>query len=384
MDAIKEYMRWRKFPRDLTVRMRRYYEYFYERKTAFDEGGILDGLTPPLRLEVVRHLLRETIGKIPLFKQTLDVSFQLEIFPLFKPVSAGAREVIYSKGEPSHGLFFLLKGRAEAISCLENRVLYSVKQGQSFGESVLTGRRRAATMRAISPCEMYTISATDLQSLFCKRPREGRLMHASLVREHNRKEKMRALSLRMLMNKLAYRPSPETAEMIAALRLQLVWCRVTETLSMAMMPIQAVEDDAEERTLSEKILEETIVPPGVQTPGGTPASPGTLLRQQNTATGSGSVIGISPVRITAAPATVDRHAAPLSETHQKQPSGVVTPPNRQALPDPPPLSLKRVADLQSDMKKLLKMVGDMQEQLPPRLPASARPANGEVASELLL
>ena len=30
MEAIKEYMRWRRLPRELTIRMRRYYEYFYE------------------------------------------------------------------------------------------------------------------------------------------------------------------------------------------------------------------------------------------------------------------------------------------------------------------------------------------------------------------
>ena len=63
-------------------------------------------------------------------------------------------------------------------------MLYALRQGQSFGESVLTGRRRASTVRANTACEMYTISAEDLQDLFSRRPREGRLMHASLLREH--------------------------------------------------------------------------------------------------------------------------------------------------------------------------------------------------------
>jgi CRP-like cAMP-binding protein len=338
MDGIKEYMRWRKFPRELTVRIRRYYEYFYERKTAFDEASILDGLTPPLRLEVVHHILRETIGRIPLFKQTLDISFQLEIFPLFQPMSAVTRETVFSKGEPSHGLFFLLKGRAEAISAIESRVLYNVKAGQSFGESVLTGRRRASTIRAITPCEMYTVSRASLHELFNKRPREGRLMHAALLREHVRKEKMRALSLRMLMNKLAYNPTQEVIELIAALRLQLYWTKVTESISLEMMPMQGKGEVDEEkpRPLSEQILDQILVPLPAS---GTSALTSPVL---NTLRNTSSKPGTAP-------------SSPLRDAAK---------PSQQQNPfQQNPLSLKRVADLQADMKKLLTMVGDMQSQL---------------------
>ena len=61
MDEVKEYMRWRKLPRDLVIRLRRYYTYYYSRKTAFDEEAILRDLTPVLRFEVVKHSLRESI-----------------------------------------------------------------------------------------------------------------------------------------------------------------------------------------------------------------------------------------------------------------------------------------------------------------------------------
>ena len=51
------------------------------------------------------HTLKDTIGRIPLFKQTCDPFFQLEVFPLFKPLSATPREIIFTRGEISHGLF---------------------------------------------------------------------------------------------------------------------------------------------------------------------------------------------------------------------------------------------------------------------------------------
>lgn len=111
MDEVKEYMRWRKLPRDLVLRLRRYYSYYYSRKTVFNEDDILRGLTPALRFEVVQHSLKETIGRIPLFAKTLDPLFQIEVFPLFKPLSAAPRELIFRKGDLSHDLYFLLKGQ---------------------------------------------------------------------------------------------------------------------------------------------------------------------------------------------------------------------------------------------------------------------------------
>ena len=102
MDEVKEYMRWRKLPRELVLRMRRYYTYYYSRKTAFNEAQILGALTPGLRFEVIEHTLKETIGKIPLFAKTLDPLFQMEVFPLLKPMAA---VVLSTQGadHPCHG-----------------------------------------------------------------------------------------------------------------------------------------------------------------------------------------------------------------------------------------------------------------------------------------
>ena len=227
MDEVKEYMRWRKLPRELVGRLRRYYSYYYSRKTAFDESAILGDLTPALRFEVVSCALKDTIGRIPLFAKYLDPLFQLEVFPLFKPVNAAPKEVIYRKGDLSLALFFLVKGQIEVISGVDGRVLYRIRNGSHFGESVLTGRRRSATHRAASSCEMFAISAEDLSELFEKHPTEGRIILEAVMREHKRKEQLRTLSLRLLINRLG-ESSPENS---AALRLQLAWNRKCDELA---------------------------------------------------------------------------------------------------------------------------------------------------------
>ena len=71
----------------------------YQKNCAFDEVELIEGLSPQLRNEVTRFVLKETLGKLPLFTEQLDSDFQLEIFPYIRPVSYVAREVIFHKGD---------------------------------------------------------------------------------------------------------------------------------------------------------------------------------------------------------------------------------------------------------------------------------------------
>ena len=48
---------------------RQYYSFFYTKRSAFDEVELLAGLSPSLRAEVTRYVLRETLGQLPIFAQ---------------------------------------------------------------------------------------------------------------------------------------------------------------------------------------------------------------------------------------------------------------------------------------------------------------------------
>jgi hypothetical protein len=67
MESVKEYVLWRSLPKDLVTRVRRYYEHYYEHTAVFDETDILKGLNPSLRVEVVDHILAESLGRLPIF-----------------------------------------------------------------------------------------------------------------------------------------------------------------------------------------------------------------------------------------------------------------------------------------------------------------------------
>ena len=49
LEAVKEYVQWRSLPKDLVIRIRRYYEHYYTRRAVFDEADILTQLNPQVR-----------------------------------------------------------------------------------------------------------------------------------------------------------------------------------------------------------------------------------------------------------------------------------------------------------------------------------------------
>ena len=76
------------------MRVKRYYEFFYSRRSAMDEDDIVGQLAPTLRRDVQTHLLSRSVACIPLFQAersycTLDV--QLEVHdpqPLTQRIAA--------------------------------------------------------------------------------------------------------------------------------------------------------------------------------------------------------------------------------------------------------------------------------------------------------
>ena len=103
-------MQWRSLPKDLVIRIRRYYEHYYTRRAVFDETDILTQLNPQLHAEVVNYILNDSLGQLPLFAK-LNPDFKLELFPLLKPISFAPGDIVYRKArqrgeeawEPSAG-----------------------------------------------------------------------------------------------------------------------------------------------------------------------------------------------------------------------------------------------------------------------------------------
>ena len=115
LDEVKEYAVARGLPKALAFRVRKHFQYFYTQRPPFDEIQLLNDCPAALRLEITHFLLAETLAKVALFKG-LDHEFLGEIFPYIRPISYDAKSTIYTKGETSRELLFLLEGEVEVMS----------------------------------------------------------------------------------------------------------------------------------------------------------------------------------------------------------------------------------------------------------------------------
>ena len=217
---------------------------------------LLEGLSPSLRSEVTRFVLKETLGKIPLFARTLDPDFQLEVFPHIVPVSYSQGEVVFRKGEASRDLMFLLSGEISILSpSVEGQVtavlqsspprevmlspngesLIELEHAGCFGESVLLGLRRPATYIAATWVETLTLAKTDLSDLLCKNKRVGVKIASTLLSSAGRRQRLNGLMAKFVINTL-----PKSSEVRAAMIVQRMWQKAMMRLSADTAPITAI------------------------------------------------------------------------------------------------------------------------------------------------
>ena len=236
-DSMKEYVEWRGLPKNLGIRVKKHVASAFQKSRGFDEAELISGLSPQLRNEVTRHVLSETLGKLPLFADIFDTELQLEIFPHIKPVSYERGETIFRKGELARELMFLLSGEVHMMNPVNNKVavimskseqtvlrhdapkpLVTIEHRGAFGETVLTGMRRPMTHIAHDFTETLALSRRDLQSVFSKQPRIASRIASVLLESAAKLQR-----LRTLMTRFVIAQAPEGSAVRAALTIQMAW-----------------------------------------------------------------------------------------------------------------------------------------------------------------
>lgn len=226
LGEFKAFTRWHKMPPELAARVRKYGETLYQRRSAMDEEAIINGLAPSLKTEVVRHLLRKTVARIPMFSEEYceyaSGAFQLELHPFLKPVVYENGETVIGKHAHGDGLYFLDKGTIAAHSALDGRTLFLVSDtGSCFGEHVLRDAPATLTYVANTKCDFFVLSKRHLAKILDKFPSARNEMAEFVFEDVLRHNMLRYWSLRMLISE-----TRERDERVAtALQLQVAWIR---------------------------------------------------------------------------------------------------------------------------------------------------------------
>jgi CRP-like cAMP-binding protein len=238
LEGIKEYVAWRELPKPLAIRVKKQFEYFFSHRSGFDEDELLEGLPTSLGTEVKRFVLKETIGKLPLFENSLDPEFQMEIFPYITPVAYPRGETLWRRGDASRDLAFLVAGQVVVLSHVTHQAIsiitkdtetYLSQEGFALieqphngciGQEVILGLRRRATMVAPMWCESLVITKEDLIAIFRKHRRSGIQVCQILLGTIGKKQRLQTLAARFMIEGL-----PKHSSVRSALIIQLHWGR---------------------------------------------------------------------------------------------------------------------------------------------------------------
>jgi voltage-gated potassium channel len=107
------------------------------------------------------------VAKLPIFGD-LDAAVIASIARLLQPRAMPKDSVVIRRGEPAHGMYFVLSGEVEVH--VPNRSV-RLGQGSYFGEmALLSERPRSATVVAVVDCELLELGSAEFKRVCAEYP----------------------------------------------------------------------------------------------------------------------------------------------------------------------------------------------------------------------
>ena len=114
MDAIKQYMVFRKVGGELESRVIKWFDYLWTNKQSMDEESILVMLPDKLKAEIAMHVHLETLKKVRIFQECergllteLVLKLKLEVF------SPG--DYVCRKGDVGKEMYIIKRGKLDVV-----------------------------------------------------------------------------------------------------------------------------------------------------------------------------------------------------------------------------------------------------------------------------
>jgi len=115
---------------------------------------------------------RAVLEKVPLFGDA-DPLFLHNLALMLEPTIAAPGEAIVRVNEPGDKMYFICRGQAQVLDAADN-VLNTLGEGNFFGElSLLFSKPRSATVRAVTPCDLFVLKQADFTKVLREHPHGG-------------------------------------------------------------------------------------------------------------------------------------------------------------------------------------------------------------------
>lgn len=200
MDAVKQYMVFRKVSKELEERVIQWFDYMWSNKQSLDEGQVMDTLPDKLKAEIAIHVHLDTLKQVKIFQDCepgllaelvlklqvvlaqilIDIFLQFLILVRIQLQVFSPGDYICRKGDVGKEMYIVKRGKLSVCSDDGKVVFVTLGAGSVFGEvSILniagnkTGNRRTANVRSVGYSDLFCLSKSDLWDALQEYP-EGR------------------------------------------------------------------------------------------------------------------------------------------------------------------------------------------------------------------
>ncbi len=170
IEAISHYLHSRQVPSQLNEQVRNYYEYLWAHHRGVKEEALFEDLPPSFRLNLLLHLTRDLLEKVPLFRFCSPVLRNVLLMAL-KPQTYAPGVLIARAGETGKEIFFLSHGQVAILSENGDETFGTLEGGEYFGDlSLILNEKRTASVKALTYCEVFVLTKKEFNHIKSEYP----------------------------------------------------------------------------------------------------------------------------------------------------------------------------------------------------------------------
>ncbi|KAM4048840.1 cyclic nucleotide-gated channel alpha-1 [Anomaloglossus baeobatrachus] len=176
IDAIKQYMHFRKVSKDLEKRVIKWFDYLWTNKKAVDEREVLKYLPDKLRAEIAINVHLDTLKKVRIFADC-EAGLLIELVLKLQPQVYSPEDYICRKGDIGREMYIIKEGKLAVVADDGITQFVVLSDGSYFGEiSILNikgskaGNRRTANIKSIGYSDLFCLSKDDLMEALTEYP----------------------------------------------------------------------------------------------------------------------------------------------------------------------------------------------------------------------
>ncbi|XP_061711817.1 cyclic nucleotide-gated cation channel alpha-3 isoform X6 [Cydia pomonella] len=169
LDGVKTYMRMRRVPTHLQVKVIKWFDYLWLTQKCSDEEKAVSCLPDKLKAEIAINVHLDTLKRVEIFQNT-EAGFLCELVLRLRPVLFSPGDFICRKGEVGKEMYIVNRGKLQVVGDNGKTVLATLKAGSYFGEISILNMGTAASVRSVGYSDLFVLSKKDMWDVLKEYP----------------------------------------------------------------------------------------------------------------------------------------------------------------------------------------------------------------------